>query len=182
MSCCVLGYLQQDANLWKRRVLVIFFADSAVFLFSTLDISQSVSPKSINRTIFWKNSIWSFRSVITQALTSFLLSSPENTKYEPIFDIYMTITLAVNMIPRRMKISFKSALCSIHRYILLLHSKTFKIQLFGVPLPLHYALVCKIHIYMPKTTLSSLLTHFCLKIYYFLYITCFAPNLILVWP
>ena len=35
--------------------------------------------------------------------------------------------------------------------------KTFKIQFHGVP-SLHYVLVCKIHIYMPKITLSSLLT------------------------
>ena len=38
-----------------------------------------------------------------------------------------------------------------------LHFKTFKIQFCGVPF-LHYVLVCKIHIYMQKMTLSSLLT------------------------
>ena len=34
--------------------------------------------------------------------------------------------------------------------------KTSKIQFLGLP-PLYYFLVCKIHIYMPKMTLSRLL-------------------------
>ena len=46
----------------------------------------------------------------------------------------------------------------LRRYISFLYFKTFKIQFLGVLLPLHYILVCKIHIYMPKMTLSSLLT------------------------
>ena len=42
-------------------------------------------------------------------------------------------------------------------YFIFLHFKTFKIQFCGVP-SLHCVLVCKIHIYMKKMTLSSLLT------------------------
>ena len=37
------------------------------------------------------------------------------------------------------------------------HFKTFKIQFCGVPF-LYYVLVCKIHIYMQKMTLSNMLT------------------------
>ena len=48
-----------------------------------------------------------------------------------------------------------------------------------------YILVCNIHIYMPKMTLSSLLTYmtfFYAKFAKFWYTTCFVPNLIPVWP
>ena len=54
-------------------------------------------------------------------------------------------------------IFFICSLSSIRWYISFLHFKTFKIQFCGVPF-LHYVLVCKIHIYMQKMTLSSLLT------------------------
>ena len=64
--------------------------------------------------------------------------------------------------------------------ILFLHFKTLETQFHGVPL-LHCVLVCKIHIYMPKMTLSSLSTQkpfFYIKAANLWYITCFAPNLI----
>ena len=51
-------------------------------------------------------------------------------------------------------ICFSSSICW---YISFLHFKTFKVQFCGVPC-FHYVLVCKIHIYMQKMTLSSLLT------------------------
>ena len=54
-------------------------------------------------------------------------------------------------------IFFICYLSSIHWYISFLHFETFKIQFCGV-IFLHYVLVCKIHIYMQKMTLSSLLT------------------------
>ena len=50
--------------------------------------------------------------------------------------------------------------------------------------PLHYVLVCKIHIYMPKTTLSSLLTWLCffyIKFTNFWYIKSSVPNLTPIW-
>ena len=59
----------------------------------------------------------------------------------------------------------------------------FKIQCHGVPL-LHYGLVCKLHIYIPKI-LSSLLTEkyfFYIKFAVFWYVTSFVPNGVLNWP
>ena len=61
------------------------------------------------------------------------------------------------------------SLSFIHWYIWFLHFKTMKIQFMASPLLLHYVLVCKMNIYipplhcvlviyMPKITLSSLLT------------------------
>ena len=60
---------------------------------------------------------------------------------------------------------------------------TFRIQFNGVP-PLHFVLVCKIHIHMSKITLSSLLMYsfFCIKFANFWYIPCFVHNLISNWP
>ena len=61
------------------------------------------------------------------------------------------------------------------------HFKIFKIQFQRVP-SLHHVLICKIPIYMPKMTLSNLLTyihHFSSQnLLTFYYITCFVPNLI----
>ena len=50
---------------------------------------------------------------------------------------------------------------------------------------MHYVLVYKIHIYMPKMTLPSLLTQiFFLYIKFgnFWYIICLVPNLTPIWP
>ena len=63
-------------------------------------------------------------------------------------------------------------------------SRPSKFSSMGSLSPLHYVLVCKIHIYMPKMTLSSLLTQasfFYKKFANFRYITCFVLNLILIW-
>ena len=68
-------------------------------------------------------------------------------------------------------------------YISFLHFKSLKIQFHGVFL-LHSVLVCKIFIYMPKMTLSSLLTKipfFYRKVANFFYITFFVSNLIPIW-
>ena len=76
------------------------------------------------------------------------------------------------------------SLSSIRWYNSFLNLKTFKIQFLGVPL-LHYLLVCKIHTYMPKITLSSLLTQisfFYRKFANFWCITFFVCNLIQIWP
>ena len=72
-----------------------------------------------------------------------------------IFCILKAITLGVNEITDPIFLIY--SLDSIRCCILFLYFKTFKIQFHGVP-PLHYVLVCKIHIYFPKKTFSSLLT------------------------
>ena len=85
----------------------------------------------------------------------------ENTKHEPL------------------------SMSSIRWYISFLHFKDFKTQFHGVPPPLHHVLICKIHIYTPKMTFSSLLrqtSFYSKKFANFRYITCFVPNLILSWP
>ena len=70
-------------------------------------------------------------------------------------------------------------------YISFLHLKTFNIQ-FHMESPfLYYVPVCKIYIYMTKTTPSNLLTQisfFYIKVANFWYIICFLPNLISIWP
>ena len=69
-------------------------------------------------------------------------------------------------------------------YISFLHFKTYKIQSHRVPL-LHYVLVCKTQTYIPKMTLSRLLTwmsSFYVKFTNICYIKCFVTNLILIWP
>ena len=69
-------------------------------------------------------------------------------------------------------------------HISFLHFKKFKIQFHGVS-PLHYLLICKIDVNMPKTTLSSLLTEipfFYIKFANFWNIKCFAPKLMPIRP
>ena len=66
-------------------------------------------------------------------------------------------------------IYFIYSLSSIRWYISFLHFKTFKIQFHGI-ITLHYVQACKIHIYMPRNTLLSLL------------ITYLVPTLIPIWP
>ena len=59
------------------------------------------------------------------------------------------------------------------------------VGIFHLVPPLHYVLVCKIHMYIPKMTLSSLLTwisFFYIKFANFWYIKCSVPNLIPIWP
>ena len=98
----------------------------------------------------------------------------------------MTITRGVNMITRQVAPFFIYSLSSIRWCISFLHFKIFKIQFHEVPPPF---VLCSgfwnLHIYMPKMTLSSLLTW--ISIFYkesanFWYTTCFVPNLILVCP
>ena len=94
-------------------------------------------------------------------------------KNEAFFDILMTITPGVNMITRKMTPFFIYPSSSISWYVLLLHFKTFCV----------FFLFCKIQIYMPKMTLSSLLTWISFlytKFANFSYI-CSAPNLIPIW-
>ena len=75
-----------------------------------------------------------------QTVAGFLLSSPENTKIELFWHFNDRNSGSKHGEP-----------------IILVLFKTSEIQFFGVPLLL-YAPVCKVHIFMPKMTLSSLLT------------------------
>ena len=116
-------------------------------------------------------------------------------KKRDIFDILMIITLEANMITREITPFFIYSLSSIRWYISFLHFQTFKTQFHGVP-RLHYVLVCKLVIFMPKMTLLGLLsfTYYpiiliitqisfsYIKCPNFWYITCFVPNLIPLWP
>ena len=61
-------------------------------------------------------------------------------------------------------------------------SRPSKFNSMGSPL---YLLVCKVHVYVLKMTLSSLLTKisfFYIKLVNFWYIICFVSNLISIWP
>ena len=85
------------------------------------------------------------------------------------------------MINRRMSPFFSSTLWTL--FVGIFYFKTFKIQLHGVP-SLHYVLVCNMHSYTPKVTLSTLLTQisfFYVNFSNFWYIKCFVPNLIPIW-
>ena len=112
-------------------------------------------------------------------MTNILLSSAKYSKHEPFFDILMTITLRVNMITRKMTPFFSSVLQALSIGIF---NFSFK-DLQNLSPLLHFVLFCKIHIYMPKITLSSLLTWIS-----FLYVKfakfshiCSALNLIPIW-
>ena len=88
----------------------------------------------------------------------FCLHQQKIQKNLTIFDILMTINPGANMITRQLTpFFFVNSLSSIRWFISFLHLKTFKIQFLGVP-PLYYFLVCKIHIFMLKMTLSRLFT------------------------
>ena len=72
--------------------------------------------------------------------------------------LFVSDDYEITMITRQNDpIFFICSSSSIRCYISFLHFKTFKIQFCGVPF-LHYVLVCKIHIYMQKMTLSNMLT------------------------
>ena len=98
----------------------------------------------------------------------FLLSSEKNIKKYTISDIILTImstlgALFVGMFFKTFSRDFKK----------------FKIQVHGVPI-LNYVLVYKMHLYMPKMTLSSLLTLVlivCIKPTFLWYIICLLSKL-----
>ena len=97
--------------------------------------------------------------------------------------ILVTITPGVNMTTGQMTpFLFICLLNSICWYISSSHFKTFITQFWG--LSLHYVLVSKMHFYMPKMTLSRLLTYIS---YFYVtfanssYITCFVLRLIPIW-
>ena len=102
-----------------------------------------------------------------------------------IFDILTTITPGVNMITRQMTIFSPSTLWAlfigIFHFRILRPSKFSSLESLS---PLRFVLICKIHIYIPKMTLLSLLRY--TSFYYknfakFRYITRFVPNLKLIW-
>ena len=160
-----------------------YFADSAVFYISNIGISRTVTATPIN--LKKCNKIFQVRLNILPKLQLIFCfqqqkiqktihfwhftghnswSKYDNQTNDPIFLIYSLSSISWSF-------SFSNF-------------QTFKIHLSGVS-PLHYVLVCKIHIYMLKITLSSLLT----QIFYFYeqfasfwYITCFVPNLITILP
>ena len=104
----------------------------------------------------------------------------KNTKHESFFDILMTITVEVNMITRKITPFFKSNLQALSIGIF---NFSFQDLQNWVP-PLHFLLLCKIHIYMPKMTLSSLLTWISflyIKFANFSYIIYSVSNLIPIW-
>ena len=97
------------------------------------------------------------------------------------FEILMTITPGVSMITRKIILFFFHLLFKLVLLVyFILHFTTFKIQFYGVP-SLCCVLVCTIHIYMPKMTLSTWI-FFYMKFVHFWYLTCSFPNLILIWP
>ena len=113
-------------------------------------------------------------------MTNILLSLAKNTKNEPFFDILMTITPGVNMITRKMTPIFSSTPQALS--VGIFHFCISRPSKFSPPL--HFALFCKMQIYMPKMTLSPLLTWISflyIKFANFLYIICFVPNLIPIW-
>ena len=68
----------------KRKYFVAFSWLSSSSDISTISILPTVTPKFINHTIFWKNTVRSgVRKYFAQVETNFLLPSAENTKNEP---------------------------------------------------------------------------------------------------
>ena len=59
------------------------------FYITILNISQTVTPKPINHTIFWKNAIRSFRDIelFCPHWLIFCRHQEKNTKYEPFLTI-----------------------------------------------------------------------------------------------
>ena len=126
-----------------------------------------------------KKIIWVHLHVLPKLLQIFCCHRKKNTNHEPFLDILMTITLGTNLITRKMTPFFWSTLQALSICIFYCCiSRPLKFP------PLHFFLFCKIHIYMPKITLLSLLTLISLlyiKFANFSYIICSAPNLILIW-
>ena len=139
----------------------------------------------------------------------FFASISRKYKKWAILDILMTITRGANMITRQIAPFFPCTFCALSVDIsafqdlqnsvpcLLTWISFFYIKFANIwyvtysvpnlipiwsPPLLHYILVCKIRIYMPKMTLSSLLTYFFYrKFANFRFIACFVPILILFW-
>ena len=92
----------------------------------------------------------------------------------------MTITRGVDMVTRKMT-PFFQLLFKLHQlvyFIFALQDLQNSVSL------LHFVLLYKIHIYMPKMTLSGLLTWISflyVKFANFSYIICSVPNLIPIW-
>ena len=113
-------------------------------------------------------------------MTNILLLSAKNTKHETFFDILITITPGVNMITRKMT-PFFHLLFKFYQLVYLIF--VFQHPEYSVP-TLHFVLFWKIHIYMPKMTLSSLLTwifFLYIKFANFLYLIYFVPSSKLIW-
>ena len=156
---------------------------------STLNISRAVTLKRINHNHSLKKFSGAFK-YFAQTLLFAVISS----KYKKwaIFDILMTIILAVNMITRKMTPLFINSLSCMGWHISFLHFKTFKIHFHGAPL----CIICfhfKIHIVncqrwhfqacqrrYPFST-YNLLT-FASYIIQFWYMICFVPYLTPIRP
>ena len=113
-------------------------------------------------------------------MTDFLLSSAENKKMSHVehFNDHNSRSKHDNQTNNPIFLIY--SLSSLRWSISFQHLKTFKTKFRGIA-PQHSILVSKIHIHVLKMTLSNLLTQISLfaKCWY---ITCFIPNLILMWP
>ena len=120
-----------------------------------LQYLTTVTSKTINHTIFWKNSIRSFRCIYIFQVHLYMLAklwlifSVISREYEiwAIFNILIILTVGVNMIT--ILTSFLSSTISALSvsYISFLDLKIFKMQ-FRRVIPFHYILVLQIDIYM----------------------------------
>ena len=93
----------------------IFLLPSSSFYISTLNISRTVTSKPHNHTFFWKNLIRSFMCSKIFCLNCDWCFAVISRKYKKwaIFDIFVTVTLTVNMIDRQMIPAFSSTLWAI---------------------------------------------------------------------
>ena len=159
-----------------------FFAASVVFRIFLPSISHERQLQSLLTIHFLKelNKIFQVHLNTLPKQSKFLAVLSRKCQKWAVFDILITITLRVN-ITRQMTHTLW-ALCLLANFLFAFQDLQ---NLFPWDPPLHYVLVCKIYIYMPRMTLSSLSTKisfFYIKLANFWYRTCFVSNLIPIWP
>lgn len=129
-------------------------------LFSVVDILLMTAQNAIMQGIFWRNRIRYFRCAEIFSINCNWCIPLISEKYKKwdIFEILVIITLEVNIITRQMAPFFSTTLWAlslgVFHFSITVHSKFI---FYGIP-PLHYVLVCNIHIHTPKKALSILLT------------------------
>ena len=80
----IIGFWATSRNMLTLGNIILhyFLLTQSVFDIATVNISQTVTWKPTNHTIFWKNLIRSFKwtNLFSKSLADFLLSSEEYTK------------------------------------------------------------------------------------------------------
>ena len=153
VTVCEISRLEISKNCWVSKNIMKLYIFKGWYLAN--GGSESNNSQHFLREL---NKIFQMHiNILSKLWLSFFWHKQKIQKCA-IFDILMTITRGVNMVTRQMTPFSASTLWALS--VGIFHfciSRPLKFSSMGSLPTLYYVLICKIHIYMPKITLSSLL-------------------------